>query len=95
MAGHLTAAERDRIALLLQQGADQQEIARTLRRHPSTIGRELTRNRTDHEYLATQAQHALRVHAPRDARRSRRQWRVLHTAAGGALHGRGHRPATG
>ena len=38
---------------------------------------------------------ALRVDAPRDARRRRRLRRVLHAAPRRPLHGRGHRPAAG
>jgi len=56
MARHLTLEERDRIAQLGLRGANQKEIAQTLNRSPATISRELRRNRTEHEYLAGQAQ---------------------------------------
>ena len=56
MAHHLTLEERDRIAQLRHQGADQQEIADAVGRSASTISRELRRNRTDDEYFAAQAQ---------------------------------------
>ena len=56
MANHLTLEERDRIAQLRHQGADQKEIAHALGRCPATISRELRRNRTDGEYYAAQAQ---------------------------------------
>jgi IS30 family transposase len=56
MANHLTLEERDRIAQLRHQGADQKEIAQAVKRCPSTISRELRRNRTDGEYFAAQAQ---------------------------------------
>ncbi len=56
MAGHLTLEERDRIAQLAYQGADQKEIAHRLDRSPSTISRELRRNRTGDNYHAGQAQ---------------------------------------
>ena len=56
MANHLTLEERDRIAHLRHQGADQKEIAIALKRCPATISRELRRNRTDGEYYAAQAQ---------------------------------------
>ena len=56
MAHHLTLEERDRIAQLRHQGADQKEIARAVERCPSTISRELRRNRTNGEYFAAQAQ---------------------------------------
>lgn len=68
MAHHLTPEERDRIAQLRHQGADQKEIARIVERCPSTISRELRRNQTDGEYHAAQAQ--------REAQR-RRQERPL------------------
>ena len=56
MARHLTFEERDRIAQLRHQRADQKEIARALGRCPSTISRELRRNRAGSEYYAGQAQ---------------------------------------
>jgi len=65
MANHLTLEERDRIAQLRHQGADQKEIAQAVGRCPSTISRELRRNRTDDEYHAAQAQ--------REAERRRRE----------------------
>ena len=57
MACHLTMEERDRIAQLKHQGANQQAIARALQRSPSTISRELQRNGSENEYFAAQAQH--------------------------------------
>ena len=68
MANHLTLEERDRIAQLQHQGADQKEIARAIGRSPSTISRELRRNRKCGGYYAAQAQ--------REAQR-RRQERPL------------------
>ena len=65
MANHLTLEERDRIAQLRHQRADQKEIAQAVGRCPSTISRELRRNRTDGEYYAAQAQ--------REAERRRRE----------------------
>jgi transposase, IS30 family len=56
MARQLTIQERDRIAELLGQGALQNEIAADLGRAPSTISRELARNRTALAYYAGQAQ---------------------------------------
>jgi transposase, IS30 family len=56
MASHLTLEERDRIAQLRHEGADQKEIARALGRCPSSISRELRRNRAGDEYYAAQAQ---------------------------------------
>ena len=65
MASHLTLEERDRIAELRHQGANQKEIAEALGRCPSTISRELRRNRTGDGYYAAQAQ--------REAQRRRRE----------------------
>ena len=56
MPRHLTLEERDHISQLLHQGADQKEIAKALKRSPSTISRELRRNETDDNYYAGQAQ---------------------------------------
>ncbi len=56
MPSHLTMQERDRIAQLRHQQADQKEIAKALGRCPSTISRELQRNRVGDEYYAAQAQ---------------------------------------
>jgi IS30 family transposase len=56
MASHLTPDERDRIAHLRLRGFDQKEIGRAIGRCPSTISRELRRNRTNDEYYAAQAQ---------------------------------------
>ena len=56
MPGHLTVEERDSLAQLRHEGANQQEIARAVGRSPSTISRELRRNRTGGEYYAAQAQ---------------------------------------
>ena len=53
----LTQEERYRITALRMCGCSHAEIARQLQRHPSTIGRELRRNRTTHdaEYRAEKA----------------------------------------
>lgn len=56
MAGHLTKQERDRIAQLHHQGAEQGAIAAAIGRDPSTISRELQRNSTSQGYFAAQAQ---------------------------------------
>ena len=56
MSRQLTVADRDRLAQLQCQGARQKEMATALERSPSTISRELRRNRTGPEYLAAQAQ---------------------------------------
>lgn len=56
MARHLTKEDRDRLAQLHQQGDFQNEIAEALGRDPSTISRELARNRVGNEYFAAQAE---------------------------------------
>lgn len=53
---HLTKCDRDYIAQLSARGYTQAEIARHLRRHPSTISRELARNNLRGEYHALHAQ---------------------------------------
>lgn len=55
--GHLTVRERETIARLLDRGLSQADIARQLRRDPSTISRELRRNaRGNGQYSAIAAQ---------------------------------------
>ena len=44
-ARYLSCAEREEIAILRAQGAGVRDIARRLRRAPSTVSRELRRNR--------------------------------------------------
>ena len=56
MPSHLTAMERDRIAQLVHQGANQKEIAAALQRSPATVSRELRRNRAGSDYHACEAQ---------------------------------------
>jgi IS30 family transposase len=65
MASHLTLEERDRIAQLWHQGAEQKYIAEALGRCRSTISRELRRNGTHGVYFAAQAQ--------RESQRRRRE----------------------
>ncbi len=43
---HLSLKEREVLSVLLQNGLKQKEIAQILKRHPSTISRELNRNKT-------------------------------------------------
>ena len=63
---HLNQAERDRIQSLLDQDVDEAEIARIIGRHPSTVGREIKRNKRQRgeisvanpeQYEATSADH--------------------------------------
>ncbi|MGH6683400.1 MAG: IS30 family transposase [Pseudolabrys sp.] len=58
MPHQLTLEERDRIAHLRSRGANQKDIAAALDRAPSTISRELDRNRTGDDYYPAQAQQA-------------------------------------
>jgi len=58
MPSHLTIEERDSIAQMRHAGVEQKEIARVVGRCPSTISRELHRNRTGDGYYAAQAQRA-------------------------------------
>ena len=53
---HLTQDERYQIAILLKAGHVQSDIARLMNRAPSTIGRELRRNRGQRGYRPKQAQ---------------------------------------
>src|SRR3954452_18679079 len=66
---YLSSAEREEIALLRAQGHGRREVARRLKRAPSTISRELRRNAATRggglEYRATTAQ----WHAERSPRR--------------------------
>ena len=58
MANHLTMEERERISQMCFAGSSKSEIARTLGRHRSTIGREVKRNCVDGKYTAICAQQA-------------------------------------
>ncbi|HQU80940.1 MAG TPA: IS30 family transposase, partial [Azonexus sp.] len=52
---HLTRDERYQIAILVKAGHDQSEIAELMKRHRSTISRELRRNRGQRGYRPKQA----------------------------------------
>jgi len=52
---HLTQDERYQIAILLKAGHKQSDVARLMNRHPSTISRELGRNRGQRGYRPKQA----------------------------------------
>jgi len=56
MADHLTLQEREKVSQMLHTHRSQAEIARRLKRHPSTISRELRRNRSPNGYWASAAQ---------------------------------------
>ena len=69
MATHLNMEERERIAQMWFASYSQQQMAQVLKRHPSTISRELRRNRdTLAGYLASRAQQRA------EARRRWRPW---------------------
>jgi transposase, IS30 family len=68
MACHLTLQEREKVSQMVHSHSTQAEIARRLKRNPSTISRELRRNRSSNGYWASAAQ------AKGDARRSHRPW---------------------
>lgn len=57
MAHHLTLEERERLAHFKSAGLSRAEIARRLKRHPSTISRELSRNGQGQDYWPVAAQH--------------------------------------
>src|ERR671939_1208123 len=77
---YLSFAEREEIALLRAQGHGRREVARRLKRAPSTISRELRRNAATRggglEYRATTAQ----WHADRAARRPKPAKLATHAA---------------
>jgi IS30 family transposase len=52
---HFSAHERDRLAVLHAEGKSRREIARLLRRSPSSVSREILRNARRHGYLARDA----------------------------------------
>ena len=68
MASHLTLQEREIVAQMRHDHRKQREIAERLKRDPSTISRELRRNRGRNGYWSSSAQ------AMADARRSHRPW---------------------
>lgn len=53
---HFSAHERDRLAVLRAEGKSIRQIARILRRSPSSVSRELRRNARRHGYLPRAAQ---------------------------------------
>ncbi len=78
----ITREERYTLATLRRQGYSQAEMARLLNRHPSTISRELRRNRTTHDghYRAEKAQehaNARRWTPRRNSRFSEADWALV------------------
>lgn len=65
----LTLDERYQIAALLKRTSNAAEIARELGRHPTTITRELARNRNDRRYLSPAPYLPTRAQAQAKARR--------------------------
>ena len=65
MPRQVTLSEREQIAQFWNQGLSRAEIARRLGRHPTTIGRELTRNSEGSTYWASSAQQKAAAHVPR------------------------------
>jgi len=68
MACHLTLQKRELVSQMHHAGSKPTEIARRLNRHPSTISRELRRNRGRNGYWAVAAQ------TKAEARRGGRPW---------------------
>jgi IS30 family transposase len=79
--------ERDRIAQLRHEGALQKDIAETLGRDPSTVSRELRRNRLGGDYYAGQAQrHAERRRRERPLVRRMDNHQLNETVRHGLAH---------
>jgi IS30 family transposase len=68
MHHHISARQRELLAVWKAQGDSNKTIARRFGCHPSTIGRELRRNRISGQYVAITAQ-AIAVDRSRQARR--------------------------
>ena len=72
---HLTQEERYQISTLLREGFSKRYIAWRLNRSPSTISREIARNRARNGYFAQHANKlARRRHCPNPKRISREVW---------------------
>ncbi|WP_372403020.1 IS30 family transposase [Acinetobacter piscicola] len=72
---HLTQEERYQISTLLREGFSKRYIAWRLNRSPSTISREIARNRARNGYFAQHAHKlACRRHCPNPKRISREVW---------------------
>ena len=70
---HLTITDREVICKMLAQGQDPTAIAKTLKRHRTTVGRELDRNSQDNgDYFPSPAQ----AQADRRRRQSRSPWKM-------------------
>jgi len=69
MACQITLSEREQIAHFRSQGLSRAQIAERLGRHPTTIGRELTRNSESGTYGASSAQQKARARRQRRPRK--------------------------
>ena len=72
-------AEREELSILYAQGVSLRAIARNLNRSPSTISRELARNRTGFYYRAVTAQRKARRRCYRKLRKLVIEGRLRHT----------------
>ena len=73
----LTSGERHVLSALRKQGLSQAQIARAMRRHPSTISRELRRNaRKRGVYRPPEADQKAR--ARRSSHFTREQWKLVY-----------------
>ena len=70
---HLTIFERQAIYLLTRQGYSRRQIANEIGRSPSTISREMKRNRGKRGYYGYQAAHKYAIARRRNARPQRRR----------------------
>jgi len=75
----MSLAEREELSILYAQGEGLRAIARTLNRSPSTISRELARNRTGFYYRAVTAQHKAERRCYRKPRKLVVDGRLRHT----------------
>ena len=70
---HLSIEERESLYLSKNQGKSIREIARELGRSPSTISRELARNRLSHRpYSPSRAQHRYELRTKAGSQRCRK-----------------------
>ena len=73
---HFTKQERDEIFILLNKGYSMRDIGYALKRNPSSVSREIKRNKVKGEYLPDKAQHKARVRR----RAAKFQWlKIRHT----------------
>lgn len=75
----MSLAEREELSILYAQGEGLRAIARTLNRSPSTISRELARNRTGFNYRAVTAQSKAERRCYRKPRKLVVDGRLRHT----------------